>query len=77
VIRLAGTGSDSDPCVIEVHGRRLGLADIPVIAQSVRGGVELTFGPTTPYRCVGGVVFALQRAGVERIGFSPESPLNR
>jgi len=77
VIRLAGTGSDTDPCVIEVHGQRLALADIPAIARRVRGGVELTFSRTTPYRCVGGVVFELQRAGVERIGFSPESPLNR
>ena len=28
----------------------------------------------TPYRCIGGAIFAMQRAGFQRIGFISEPP---
>jgi biopolymer transport protein ExbD len=36
--------------------------------------VRLDFAPTTSFRCIGGVIYALQSAGVARIGFISEPP---
>ncbi len=67
-------GHDGAPCVTEAGGRRIATAELPALARNWRGReAMMVFDVNTPYRCVGGVIYELQRAGV-RIGFVAEPP---
>lgn len=81
-LNVGGTGSAEAPCFVEVDGRRIGAEQLATAAHRWRGReVHLRADVQTPYRCMGGVIYELQRAGVERIGFisepAPESPTER
>ena len=67
-------GSDGARCVTEAGGRRIADAALPALARDWRGReARMIFDVNVPYRCVGGVIYELQRAGV-RIGFAAEPP---
>ena len=48
------------------------LITVPVVIQTIpmhiRGDVD------TPYKCIGGAIFAMQMAGFARVGFISEPP---
>ncbi len=65
-------------CSIEVAGRTVSTDELYTIARleatSAREAhVDSNMGET-PYRCVGGVIFTLQRAGFKKVGFIAEPP---
>ena len=45
-----------------------GAAKIELPEAHIRGDVN------TPYRCIGGTIFSMQRAGFQRVGFISEPP---
>ena len=62
-------------CEARVDGRLVTSEELAVLARGWEGNALIVGdGYDTPYRCVGGVIFALQRAGVEGIGFVAEPP---
>jgi hypothetical protein len=74
-LRIGGNGSPERPCFVEANGERIAVEDIAAnTGRWRRREVHMTFAPDTPYRCVGGVIFELQRAGLERVGFISEPP---
>ena len=42
-----------------------------------RKAVRMVADTTTPYRCIGGLIFSLQRLGVSKVGFISQPPLGR
>ena len=59
---------DNGACSVVVNGERVDsqrLLELATAWPSRRGIVRMEKG--TPYRCVGGVVFTLQRAGFVRV----------
>lgn len=72
VLRLGGSGTPELHCFVEVDGTRIATEDFAAYARRWRHrSVRLTFAGDTPYRCVGGVIFNLQRAGVRDIAVTP------
>lgn len=59
-------------CVIVVNGERVDSARLLAVASAwpSRQGI-VRMKKDTPYRCVGGVVFTLQRAGVVKVQAVP------
>ena len=53
---------------IEAMGGVENLTDENMPEAHIRGDIN------TPYRCIGGAIFAMQRAGFARIGFISEPP---
>jgi len=53
---------------IEAAGGVENLTDETMPEAHIRGDVD------TPYRCIGGAIFTMQRAGFARIGFISEPP---
>ena len=53
---------------IERVGGAENLTDETMPEAHIRGDIN------TPYRCVGGAIFAMQRAGFSRVGFISEPP---
>jgi hypothetical protein len=73
VVRASAAGESSAPCVAEVEGRRIAMRDFPAFARRWRGReAHLEGDINTPYRCIGGLIYELQRAGFRRIGFISE-----
>ena len=75
-IHASGPGEAGAPCAIQVEGRWIAMSDFPAFARRwrgreahVRGRVDL------PYRCIGNIIFELQRAGFRQIGFISEPAL--
>jgi biopolymer transport protein ExbD len=69
-IRISSAGSTPADCVAEVDGRRFSAAEFPALARQWRGReAHLSGDIDTPYRCIGSLIYALQRAGYRRIGF--------
>ena len=61
-------------CRLGAEGRALTLATLPAAARAwPQRGAFLKAGDEIPY-CFGGAVFALQKAGVKRIGWIAEPP---
>jgi biopolymer transport protein ExbD len=68
-IRVSGNGVAA-PCAAEIGGRRIDPESLTGLARRWRGReAQVTGSIDTPYRCVGHVIYALQRAGFTRIGF--------
>ena len=68
----AATAAD---CFVEVDGVHLSLGEFETSARRWRGrDVHLDGDLRTPYRCLGAVIYSLQRAGAHRIGFIAEPP---
>ena len=68
---------DGPPCTIELNGSPIESEALPIAISKLKGrklGVVIRHGPNTPYRCMGGVIFDIQRAGVRRITFDPPFP---
>jgi biopolymer transport protein ExbD len=68
-------GTAETGCHAEVEGRALTPDELEAWARTLaRAGREahLRGSPDLPYRCVGHIVYALQRAGFTRIGFISE-----
>jgi biopolymer transport protein ExbD len=53
---------------IEVVGGRQNLTEDNMPEAHIRGDIN------TPYRCIGGAIYTMQRAGFARIGFISEPP---
>jgi len=69
----SGQGTAAAPCVAVVEGRRIPLDAFPAFARRWRGReAHLAGGAGTPYRCFGRIIYELQRAGFQRIGFISE-----
>lgn len=63
---------DTAACHIEWDGRSLTLDELLVVARSWRGRTaHIEAGIDTPYKCIGSVIYTLQRAGVRKVGFTP------
>jgi hypothetical protein len=61
----------ADACRIDYNGRQLTDDQLLVLARSWRGrGVRIEGERNTPYKCIGGTLFTVQRAGVKDVGFS-------
>jgi len=74
VIQVRGDGA-TQPCIAEVDGRRIDPERLAEAARPWRErGARIQGSVATPYRCVGGIIYALQRAGLTRIGFIAEPP---
>ena len=74
VIQVRGDG-ETQPCVAEIDGRRIDAERLAETARPWRErGARIAATMETPYRCVGGIIYALQRAGFTRIGFAAEPP---
>jgi len=59
--------------VAEIDGQRIESESLATIARPWRRReAHITSTVETPYRCIGPVIYALQRAGFTRIGFIPE-----
>lgn len=75
---VRGTASS---CTVEVDRRQVTTDELLRIAhdkaKSGRGVHIVSDGVDTPYRCVGGVIYALQAAGFKDIGFVAEPPPGR
>ena len=73
-VMVGGKGIAEAPCFVEADGRRLSSEAFAAAARLWRRReVHLRGEPGTPYRCMGPIIFALQNAGVRRIGFISES----
>ena len=69
VLLQVGGGGDR-PCFARLEGRLISAQALEALGRRWRErGVQLAGDMSTPYRCMGGIIYALQRAGVERIGF--------
>ena len=75
-VHVQPAGDATEPrCEARVDGRLVTSEELAVLARGWEGNALIVGdGYDTPYRCVGGVIFALQRAGVEGIGFVAEPP---
>jgi hypothetical protein len=72
-VNVGGAGTAEAPCFVEADGRRLTPEAFAAAAPHWHGReVHLRGDVRTPYRCMGPVISALQRAGIERIGFISE-----
>jgi hypothetical protein len=75
-VTSSGAGSAEAPCLAEVDGRRMSLDDFAAFARRWRGREAHLKGTIdTPYRCIGRIIYELQRAGFGRIGFISEPAL--
>jgi len=65
-----------DGCRFQVEGRTYpGLESLTAAAPRWRGRRAVVSGGTDiPYKCVGGALFALQRAGLKPVTFIAELP---
>src|SRR3954468_10286836 len=52
----------------EIHKQELAGTAIELPEAHIRGDIN------TPYRCIGGAIFTMQRAGFARVGFISEPP---
>jgi hypothetical protein len=65
-------------CTIEVAGRRVTLDELLAIARRQpkpkrHARIVSDMGPA-PYRCIGGAIYTLQRAGFENVAFDAGQP---
>lgn len=68
-------GFEGGRCVALIDGRRVSEAELQMAARAWRGReVSIRNAPDTPYKCIGAVIFGLQRAGVKSVGFISEPP---
>lgn len=68
---------DGPPCSIELNGAPIVSEALPGAISKLKGrrrGVIVRYRPNAPYRCIGGVMFNIQRAGVRRITLDPPFP---
>ena len=72
-VHVGGDGVAA-PCTVEVDGRRVAPESLATLTRPWREA-HITGAIDTPYRCVGAVIYALQRAGFRRIGFISEPAL--
>lgn len=73
-VGAAGAATAAD-CFVEVEGVRMSLGEFEGSARRWRGReVHLEGDLRTPYRCVGAVIYNLQRAGARGIGFISAPP---
>ena len=66
--QLLQRAADELEAQIEAVGGVENLTDENMPEVHIRGDIN------TPYRCIGGAIFAMQRAGYARIGFISEPP---
>jgi hypothetical protein len=72
-VQAGWSGEAGAPCTAEIEGRRIAMRDLPAFARRWRGREAHVDGDVdTPYRCIGSAIYALQRAGFQRIGFISE-----
>jgi hypothetical protein len=73
VLEVAIGGSAETGCRMVVEGRSLDAAEFQAYAASwparPRRAHLAAAGPDTPYRCIGGAIDILQRAGFREVGF--------
>ena len=68
-------------CSIEVEGREVTPGELFEIAETAaqsrrRAHIDADM-EQTPYRCLGGAIYTLQRAGFKDVGFVAEPPPRR
>ena len=64
-----------EECRFVAQGRAMTIDELTTAARAWRGRrVVVNAYSNTPYKCVGGGIFALQRAGVKKTGFVAEPP---
>ena len=66
----------AEACSLEVEGRKLATEQLLEIARveakpGRRARIDLDT-PETPWQCVGGVIYTLQKAGFRDVGFNAE-----
>lgn len=78
---VATASRNGDGCRVRIDGRAYPDFEAPTAAARAWRGrrAEVRGDIDTPYRCIGGAVFALQRAGIKRVTFvagpaAPERP---
>ena len=74
-ISANGAGATAAECVVEVDGERMSLEQFAASVRRWRGReVHLRGNAQLPYRCIGPVIYVLQRAPVARIGVISAPP---
>jgi hypothetical protein len=74
VVAVGGAGTAEAPCFVEVEGERMSVDRFAALARRWGGReAQLRGDSGTPYRCVGPVIYNLQRARIGRIGFISEA----
>src|SRR5688572_4739806 len=69
-VTVGGWGTTAVPCFAEVDGQLILVNNFGAFAQRWRGReAQLRTISNTPYRCFGRIIYELQRAGFQRIGF--------
>ena len=64
---------EAEACRMEFEGRPVTEDELFIAARSWRGRTVRVVGDGhTPYKCLGGAVYAVQRAGVKKVGFAIE-----
>jgi biopolymer transport protein ExbD len=66
--QLLQRGADELQAQVDAVGGPENITDENMPEVHIRGDID------TPYRCVGGAIYAMQRAGYARIGFISEPP---
>jgi biopolymer transport protein ExbD len=59
-------------CWVEFDGRTYSESDLPKLADAMPDRdreVWVSAAADTPYRCIGGAIYSIQKAGFIRIGF--------
>lgn len=76
-VKVGGAGTAEAPCFVEVDGARMPLQSFTAFAERWRDReVHLEGDARVPYRCVGGVIYALERVRA-RIGFISAPPADQ
>jgi hypothetical protein len=69
---LIRAGYQEGRCTAAIDGRIVAIDDSLDTRQWRGREIHLRNDPETPYRCLGSLIFALQRSGASRIGFISE-----
>jgi hypothetical protein len=78
IVRASGVGEAPCAVELEVEWRRIAMRDFPAFARRWRGReAHVRGGVDTPFRCMSGIMFELQKAGFQEIGFISEWPPDR
>src|ERR1700684_4537238 len=64
--------SEAGACRLELDGRPVTQDQLLGAAHSWRRRVvRVEYGMNTSYKCIGGTLFTVQRAGVKKVGIAP------
>jgi biopolymer transport protein ExbD len=77
-IDLSVAQDASGQCVVRWRGQPLTPKTTAELKQAAGDGaqIQVVGGAAVPYRCVGGAIYTMQAAGIDKIGFVGEPPSN-